>query len=163
MRRPNLQANDLLDIVDFIKNEEKYTARINELREQEARLDTKLEIVNTLEAAEVQERKYIDLQLVLKQEREVLKEEYKTLTEKLKKEHQDRLNAVIQRESDLRQLRSQIGEEREELKQTTERHAAEFTQLRQRDAFLTDCVNKLNIEETKWRNKIAQLNQILGI
>lgn len=163
MRRANLQANDLLDIVDFIKNEEKYTARINELREQEERLDKKLEIVETLEAAQALEQKYIDLQLILKQEREALKEEYKTLTETLKKEHQDRLNVIAQRESDLRQVRHQIGEEREELRRISERQMSQKTEFTKRESYLTSRENKLNADETKWRNKVNQLNQILGI
>ena len=163
MRRANLQANDLLDIVDFIKNEEKYIARINELKEQEASLDAKLEIVNTLEAAEIEERKYRDLQVRLKQEQEVIFGQYEMLTAKLKKEHQDRLNLVNERESELRKLRSQLGEKQEELKQTAEEQAGNAALLRQRDTFLTNRENKINIEETNWRNKIAQLNQILGL
>ena len=163
MRRANLQANDLLDIVDFIKNEEKYTARINELKEQEARLDEKLEIVQTLAAAEALEQKYIELQLVIKQEREALKDEHKALQDKLHKEHKDRLTLVAHRESDLRQLRSQLGEEREELKQMAEKQEAQAALLRQRDMFLTERENKLKIDETNWRNKIAQLNQTLGL
>ena len=162
MRRNALQANDLLDIVDFIKNEEKYTVRINELREQEARLDEKLQIVNTLEAAEIEERKYQDLQIRIKQEQEVVFEQYKTLTAKLTKEHQDRMNLVVERESELRKLKSQLGEEQEELRQISVKQEAMVKELQKRDTFLTERTNILDKQETYWRNKISQLNQILG-
>ena len=163
MRRAGLQATDLLDIVDFIKNEEKYTARINELKEQEARLDTKLEIVQTLEAAQTEEQRFLVMQEHAKIREEQLKQEYVDLKDKLRKEHDLRLEKVIERERDVRALRDQVAEKMETLKAITDKHTAELNEFKKLDQQLTKREQVLSEQETFWRNKITQLNRILGV
>ena len=163
MRRAGLQATDLLDIVDFIKNEEKYTARINELKEYEARLDEKLQIVNTLEAAEAEEQRFLVMQEHAKIREEQLKQEYVDLKDKLRKEHDLRLEKVIERERDVRALRDQVAEKMETLKAITDKHTAELNEFKKLDQQLTKREQVLSEQETFWRNKITQLNRILGV
>lgn len=163
MRRAQLQANDLLDIVDFIKNEEKYTARINALRDQEARLDEKLQIVNTLEAAEAEERKFLQFQEHAKVREEQLKKEYEDLKQTLREEHDLRLSKVIERERDVRNLRDQVAEKMDNLKAISDQHAVELNEFKKIDERLTERDRLLKEQETFWRNKITQLNRILGV
>lgn len=163
MRRAGLQATDLLDIVDFIKNEEKYTARINELKEHEARLDEKLQVVSTLEQAEAEEQRFLVMQEHAKLREEQLKKEYEDLKKKLREEHDLRLEKVIQREIDVRKLNNQVAEKMQELKTITDRHTAELSEFKKLDSQLSERDRVLKEQETFWRNKITQLNRILGV
>ena len=162
MRRAQLQASDLLDIVDFIKNEEKYTARINELQERENRLDEKLRIVNTLEAAEAEEQRFLQYQEHAKLREEDLKKEYEDLKKKLREEHDLRLEKVIKREVDVRNLNNQVAAKMQDLKLISDKHALELNEFKKLDIRLTERDRVLKEQEAYWLNKINKLNQILG-
>ena len=163
MRSRNaLQANDLLEIVDFIKNEEKYTARINELKAIEARLDEKLQVVNTLEEAQTMQEKAILIQDKLARDRTALEQEFEDEKERLYKEHNDRLIVVDKRLSELRKAKEEVILDKEQFKKDQEQLEAQEYKVKCLREDLDQRLSLLERQEFTWRNKINQLEAILS-
>lgn len=160
--RNPLQANDLLDIVDFIKNEEKYTQRINELKALEASLDEKMGIVRTLEQAHNINEKNLLIQQKLASDRKVLEQEIIDQKVILKKEHEERIAKVAKREVELRHIREELTLDQEDLKkqqyqldQAYKKYGLDRTELDQR-------LHAIDKQEFNWQTKLAKLQQIMG-
>ena len=162
MRSRNpLQANDLLDIVDFIKNEEKYSARIKELQDLEASLNTKLKIVNTLEGADTLVVKYKATQAALDSDRLIAQKELKELKEKLTKEHQERIAEYDKKVSEVRTFHNSVAQQMNEVRERNIALNLERQQLDIRAQELNVKAKDLAALELKWKTKVAALQQLL--
>lgn len=161
--RATLQANDLLDIVDFIKNEEKYSARIKELQEHEANLNEKLRIVSTLEDAEALEQKFIEAKKRIDESKIVLQKEYEDLKSKLRDEHAGKLATVEERAANVRTLHDVVAKQMNEVKAIGIAQNAEKYRLDEIGKKLDIRTNDVTARENVWKNKVLQLNTILGL
>lgn len=161
--RGTLQANDLLDIVDFIKNEEKYTVRIKELQDLEASLQTKMKIVNSLEEVEAMKEKNQIISEKLAQDRIKLEQEFEDRKILQKRDEDERYAKISKRESELRHMKEDINDANDILRQGQDllgeiqrKYGLDRQDLDRR-------LNEVEKTEFKWREKIVQLNKLLGL
>ena len=162
MRSRNpLQANDLLDIVDFIKNETKYSARIKELQDLEASLQIKMGIVNTLEDAEALVVKHkIALELTTKERANLQKE---MAEEKQRQEdiHKAKMADANQKMAEARTFQQSVAAQMNETRALRVALDVEQKQLAVKNHELQERINALSAQQTHWYNKLAALQQIL--
>lgn len=85
----NLTASELLDFVDFVKNEKVYTARLQELEAAEKKARDAAGIAKTVEDAKALEEQAAEKVKRLDEKYAELEVEYKKKEEQLKKEYED--------------------------------------------------------------------------
>ena len=163
MRSRNpLQANDLLDIVDFIKNEEKYSVRIKELQDLEASLNTKLQIVNTLDGANVLIAKHKATQGALDKERLEIQVTAKELAAKREAEHIFKMDEVQKKQTEARTFQKSVAKELEEARRIKQENSIERTLLDTTAKELAARERQLVLAESHWKQKLAALQQLMN-
>jgi len=160
--RSALQANDLLDIVDFIKNEEKYTARINELKAIEARLLEQNSIADTLEKALALQDQNEIIQKKLAEDRASLEAAFKEKTRLLDVEHKKKMEALELQSSRLYMKSDEVGRQLDSLRdrqsgldQEALKLQASWTNLNKREMGLAE-------REDTLQKKLVAVKQLLG-
>ena len=163
--RNGMQATDLLDLIDFIKNEEQYSARIKELQDLEARLNSKLEIVNTLEGAEELVQKYQVLKKRIEKERiegqQKAQKEFKELKEQLLLEHKVRSEELDKKISANRIYAKTVADQSDEVQKTRTILNTEQSQLENEKQQIRLREKQLSVSESKWKSKIVELQKLL--
>ena len=159
--RGTLQANDLLDIVDFIKHEDQYTARINELKAHEAALAEKMGIVRSLEQANAMQEKAVLIEQKLAQDRIAFTQEMEDLKMLQKKEHQERMNLILKRESELRHMKEDLNTANEILHNAQDELGQAQRKFQVEQEALSKQFVMLEQHELKWKNKLIRLQQVM--
>ena len=159
--RNPLQANDFLYIVDFIKNEEKYSARIKELQDLEASLQLKMQIVNTLEGADALIAKHKITQVAMDVERIAEQKVIKERKEQLEAEFALRNADLEKKMAENRMFHKSVALQMNEVRDTKIALAMERSLLDATKVELGQREKELVQLKTKWTNKVAALQQVL--
>ena len=160
--RSALQANDLLDIVDFIKNEEKYTARINELKAIEARLLEQNTIADTLEKALALQEQNEIIQKKLAEDRASLETAFKEKTRLLDAEHKKKMEALELQSSRLYMKSDEISRRIDDLKSQKDSLDQEGIQLQAGWTNLNKREMGIAEREETLQKKLVAVKQLLG-
>ena len=160
--RSALQANDLLDIVDFIKNEEKYTARINELKAIEERLLVQNQIADTLEKALALQAQNEIIQRKLADDRATLEISFKEKTRLLEIEHKKKIESLELQSSKLYMKSDEVSRRIEDLKSQKSNLDQEGSQLQTGWTNLNKREMGLAEREEVLQKKLVAVKQLLG-
>lgn len=156
-----MSAQDLMDMVDFIKNEDLYSKRLKELKAQEAALDEKLKIANTLDKAEAMAVKMAKELASLERK----KVELLTMDEELRKKRDADLEQKwqdIQRRSlELRKLHDEYVSAENRAKEMFEKIKKEQQNVEERVQVADKMERELVVRENKLAQKIARLREVM--
>ncbi len=160
--RSTLQANDLLDIVDFIKNEEKYTKRINELKAQEARLNEKMKIVNTLDKADALMQRNLTIEEKLAKDRAGLEIEFKARKQELEQEYQKKISAVEQERNKVASKTGELNRELALVRQEQMECVKQRNSIQEAWTNLNKKEMELHARDEEITRKVSAINQIMS-
>ena len=159
--RHSLELGDLLDILDFVKNEDKYDQRIKELQSLDKNLQAKLKLVNSLEDVQALETKHWEVVSafeVAKKQKEV---DLEKLRQTLLSEYNTKNTELDKRIRDTQTFHQAGLQQMNEIKEAQIKIDAEQTAIMREKEELGKRAKTIALLESKWKNKVAALQQLL--
>ena len=158
----NHPMDDLFTMLDFIKNEEKYTSRMQSIRDQELVVSEKLAILGTFEQAEkMKEQCQLTLDK-LEQKKTELAEDFSKQRMDLIQEFKVKEDKLVQRSLDLDKVKNTLNLEREDLAIDRDKYKQDRLQFAKEAAHVTSRENAVEKAELALATKVAKLNQLMS-
>lgn len=154
-----MNIKEFLDFVAFVKDVEKYEARVQTLKDENGRLETNIRL--TSEVAEVSRNR--ELAAKLHEEAKKILEDAKIAAAETKARaktvYEKRLEEVVARESGVRELQSEAAET---LKKAKDLNEQLNTALQNQLAVLASKEASLDEAEKEVRERLAKLKSVMG-
>ena len=160
--QPNHLMDDLFTMLDFIKNEEKYTSRMESIRAQELAVAEKLKVLGTFDQAEkMKEQCQLTLDKLGQKEIE-LTEQFEKQKQELLQEFKIKEDKLIQRSLDLDKIKVSLSRAQEDLEVDRNKYKSDRIQFAKEAAHVTSRENAVEKAELALATKVAKLNQLMS-
>jgi DNA repair exonuclease SbcCD ATPase subunit len=155
-----MRTDDFLQIIDFVKNDDKYTKRIKELQDLEDSLKSKLAVAKTVEAAQKLEKEAEDYALTLVDQKKAADAAYAKRSQDLEDQYKAKVKNLDEKGTELAKRAEQVAKTKEEA----------LAAMSKAEATLADAGAKLNeanmrldqagARESKTNYKLARLKAL---